>query len=495
MNVDDGEMLPTDPMQSGTSIMSSHNTGQPEDVSTQDRLHPASPLRDVSSRHVQHQEAVLRDVRIETLQRWLSLGAAILIITTWPLWTPQDQFPRIPLLQSLASLSRTWVAASTWFALLLGLSASVGGLISAHQRRWARGCASGLVIAFFVLVLLDQHRLQPWCVHIGVALLLATFAVPARRRSYLSWYIASIYLYSAIAKFDAQFIHTVGQEFARTALKVVGWRAALADEAALISIASAFPIGELAIGLGLLVRTTRLLAAWASILMHLLVLAILGPWGLNHAWGVSMWNVVFLVQNILLFMPSPPAIGTNALAASNGLDNGPPTSAKTRTGTFALRWSDVVFAMAVVMPAGERSGWVDHWLGWAVYAPHSSRARIEIAAAAVDSLPSVVQPFVLCGVNGQSSAWCEVRIDQWSLATLGVPVSPQQRFHIGVARSLAASIDERDIRIELLSSAQRWTGERQRRQLRGTAELQTAAQAYWWNTVPSFDSSPMTMHD
>ena len=67
-------------------------------------------------------------------------------------------------------------------------------------------------------------------------------------------------------------------------------------------LAILFPVGELVIGLGLLVPPTRRVAGCLAIAFHLTLLLVLGPWGLDHSHGVLVWNVVLIVQAYLLFV-------------------------------------------------------------------------------------------------------------------------------------------------------------------------------------------------
>lgn len=425
-----------------------------------------------------------RDIQLERIERGLSLGGLVLIAVTWPLWTPQDRFPRIALLESIASLPDSVDASLTWIALGLCCASLLGMSIFAHRKLVARWAAAIVALSFLVLVLLDQHRLQPWCIHISVCLLLATWARPERRLDYLTWFTASIYVYSAIGKFDAQFLHTVGQDFVRSLLGSVGWNSELIDYRLRVWIAFGFPLFELCAGLGLAWRPTRWLAAVAAIGMHIMLLWVLGPLGLDHAWGVLIWNSLFIVLNVMMFLW--PGASDHSAAATPAETLEPTSRAAARVGDRRGGLIELLLVCALVVPAGERLGLVDHWLGWALYAPHSSRVHIEIFESAVPRLPAAVQPFVQCGSEPQS-LWCVVRVDRWSLATLGAPLTPQQRFQIGVARALLPLVDDHEIRADILSTADRWTGRRKQHELRGSAELNAAAKQYWFNTTPRFD--------
>jgi hypothetical protein len=404
----------------------------------------------------------------------------VLLAITWRLWTPQNVFPRVPLFEFLVAWPLTTLALVDWSA------AAVSGVGLAYLSLGRSGCAAklaALLVATAALVLcsLDQHRLQPWLVHVVVSLLLVTCAQPLRRTEYLRWFTASIYIYSALGKFDAQFLHTVGQDFVGMLLHQMGGNIAALSENARFWLAACLPIAELCVGCGLACRRMRVPAACGAVVMHSLLLAVLGPWGLGHAWGVLAWNLLFIVVVILLcFWPDEAPSAADEPTAQSAVSTHEP---HTPSGRFG--WVEVLLLIALLAPLGERLGVVDHWLGWALYAPHSSRARIEISAAAVQELPAVVQPFIV-EASESELIWREVRIDRWSLAVLGAPVYPQQRFQVGVARALAASVGEREIRVRLLSVASRWSGRRTEQTLAGKRELEAAASRYWFNTRPVF---------
>lgn len=405
----------------------------------------------------------------ERIRRVLAVGALALLGVTWRLWTPQNLFPRVPALEWITSWPQGAIDAVDWVTLGL-CTAALTFLAMGKSGGMAKAAAMAVAVTLLILVLMDQHRLQPWAVHIALGLLFAEFAHPTRRIDYLRWFTASIYVYSALGKFDAQFLYTVGQDFIGTLLSQLGWDIRLLPNPARYWLAASLPITELLVGGGLVFRRTQRVAAVAAMIMHLLLLSALGPWGLRHAWGVLAWNLLFIAMDLFLYLWPVHDRSTSKA------ETGPPLPVR-------WGWVEGLILVAMIAPLGERLGVVDHWLGWALYAPHSSRVRIEVAAGAVPRLPSVVQPFVEAGDEFEL-IWREVRIDRWSLATLGAPVYPQQRFQLGVARALADKIDERDIRVHLLSTADRWSGRRSERTLEGRREVNAAAAEYWLNTKP-----------
>ncbi len=403
----------------------------------------------------------------QMLLRAFVLGELALIFATWKLWLPQEEFPRVPLLGVLTNWPtwmHTWI---TWSALGTWLLAHALMLLSNNVRRlrmlvWAEA------VSLIVLIVLDQHRLQPWTVHVGIALLILTYAQPPKTFQLLRWFTASIYVYSALGKLDAQFLYTVGQEFLGQACSFVGldirtwpmnWR---------LFAAALFPLFELVVGICVLVRPLRLMAWAGSLVMHGALIVILGPLGLHHALGVLFWNSLFIIVNSLLLL-SRPVTGQTAASVD---------SIKMPTGAF-LR---CVMAVVLVVPLGERLGVVDHWLGWALYAPHSSRVQVFVLTESLENVPAGIRPHVR---ETDDPVWSTVAIDRWSLATLGVPLYPQQRFHLGIASALVDCIGENATKVDVLSVANRWTGSRTTRHINSRDELRKHIETdYWFNAYP-----------
>ena len=245
------------------------------------------------------------------LRRWFALCALALFAATWRLWTPQTVFPQIPYFEVLRSVPG-WV---DWIA-LTGVVIALVGLLCAPGERGAsalrvppvRAFALLFIASLLVLVLLDQHRLQVWAYQFAiVAIVLGAFADAACSKTacmHLRLLVIGIYFWSAISKLDHAFLHSLGPELLRGTLAAFGiepgWMRS--DVAATLSLT--FPLVELAVAGLLAFRPTRRFGLTASIVMHVLLLATLGPWGLDHSWGVLLWNVYFIGQNMLLFGPT-----------------------------------------------------------------------------------------------------------------------------------------------------------------------------------------------
>jgi hypothetical protein len=228
----------------------------------------------------------------------------------------------------------------------------------------------------------------------------------------------------------------------------------------------------------------------SAIVSHLGLLMILGPWGLGHRPGVLLWNVYFIVQDVLLFagplglsraplaLPVSETEGHAAEPGSTGGVSGAP-------GKFFSVAAKVVLGLALFAPLAEPWGYWDHWLSWSLYAPRVERIRIVVQRAGARDLPAELKPFLI--PLADEPDWLELRADQWSLAASHAPLLPQARFQLAVAAWVADQAPWGDpVTAIVFGAASRWTGKLERQTLSGKAAIRAAADRYWLNAEPRF---------
>jgi hypothetical protein len=425
------------------------------------------------------------------LRRTTVLAVAALLIATWKLWTPQTDYPQVPFFAWGLFVPRwaDWVGAGGMLASLL-LAA-----IGREGSRLARVGLWGFAASAAWMVLLDQHRAQPWLVQLAPTALVLAALGPRAGRTWLRALVIGIYFHSAVSKLDYSFCHGLGPRFWQELLDLVRIQVPAAD---LCGASLLFPAGELLIALGLCIprpawRTTSLAGA---VLMHLAMLVILGPWGLGHRPGVLLWNVSFLVLDVLLFAPwrNEPAPLTSEGARCAPL---PPTSPSRRDeGGKTLRQparlaiipgllARGTILAAVLLPFAEPWGWWDHWPSWGLYSTRGER----IAVALHESARKQVEPTLGAFLETDAAAgdeWLRLRLDRWSLTTLAAPVYPQNRFQLGVVLGTAQRFQLRDdqVWVTIAGPANRWTGVRRLDERHGLQQVREPASRFWLNMQP-----------
>ena len=73
---------------------------------------------------------------------------------------------------------------------------------------------------------------------------------------------------------------------------------------------------------------------------------------------------------------------------------------------------------ALVLPLSERSGYWDHWLSWALYSPHNSRAEIQIHQSAVDQLPQIAATYLMPDDDADGRFLCDLEEQERRVSAL-----------------------------------------------------------------------------
>jgi hypothetical protein len=322
---------------------------------------------------------------------------------SYPLVPPLGWFPPVP--KPLDHI---------WFGGLLLLSGAI--VLFPRRRR--------LLLAFVVLTGLyclgDQTRWQPWVyeyllLFIALAGCSRSAEDAARREACLNTcrlIVAATYFWSGVAKVHVTF-----------ATDVFPW---LVDPV-LPSLPQWFPIDlvgygvpfiEISIGIGLLVRPTRSVAACLAVMMHLFILASIGP--LGHNWNsiVWPWNIASTILVVLLFF-------------------------RCRAAPQAVLWpggfpfARVVLLLVGVLPGLNIVGCWDSYLSMSLYSGDVLDAELQLPAAAADRLPADALPHLREQDDGKQS----IDVADWCIADLNVPPYPARRTFLALARRVAQMTD------------------------------------------------------
>lgn len=431
---------------------------------------------------------------------WVGLTQIALVLVTWPLWWPQGVvvaemgnapwlFPQIPLIAAATELP-VWLdraAVVLWLLGLLGQTLAglwlawvqadnnvTNGRLSSRLMHAAVVCS---LVTWPILVVGNQHRFQAWAYlawWIGLLWLLTSrksgtastdpLGFVARWR----WLAISVYFYSAVSKFDLTFLQSLGNQFATALWNLVSRSNLPLDTIWPSSVIFLFPLGELVLALGLASGYLRRSFCMLAFVMHGLLLLILGPLGLQHQPGVLVWNLFFIGQAYLLFWP------TEREKRWNNAER--PQSS---------RLASVALYFVLLWPLTQPWGWCDHWPAWELYAPRGNRIQVFLASPAWESSDGLAQFAADQPSEQHGPIWRELRLDQWSLQQLRAPIYPQDRFQLGVAEYVLRRVpQEQHVLIQWYGPADRWTGKREQRLLRGRRELKEFGERFFWNTLP-----------
>jgi hypothetical protein len=408
--------------------------------------------------------------------RLVAAAGLVLIAATWPLWIPTHDFPRVPFVSALRRMpdSVEWTLFVAMLGSLFTLAARGGG-------SWPGKIAAFVfVIAAGLLVLADQHRLQPWLYEF-LLLTVILAALPAREA--VGWgrmLVVSIYVYSALSKLDWTFIQSGGGQVVAGLFTFLRVPDTAFSPTSRSLLAAALPGGELLVAMGLLGPRSRQIALWASIGMHGLLMAALGPWGAQQRAGVLLWNVYFALQNIVLF----GRLRTRDVPHETSEFSSATLAWPVR---FPRRIVRTLLLGVLVFPLTEPFGICDVWPAWAIYAAAPERLRVYVDEAQRNALQKALRTYV--GTPRFQDGWCLVRIDRWSLDATGTPLYPQNRYRLGIAMAVAQAADlDESLHLEIDGPADRWTGRRTSRTLTGRAQLVPELRRFWLNGFPQVET-------
>jgi hypothetical protein len=406
--------------------------------------------------------------RAAWLGRAMGLFGVTLVASTWRLWTPQQEFPQVPLVHAAGAVP-AWFEWTGGATIVLALC----GALLARNRRLHAATLAVFAISTLLMILMDQERLQPWAYQFLLTALVLALADPRESVGLLRLLMVSFYFHSAMSKFDFSFLHTLGQQFLAALAHSTGASIGAGDGSWRLAAAAIFPGGELLVAIGLCLARTRSAALGAAVLLHVLLLVILGPWGLDHKAGVLIWNGYFIVQDILLFWPARKSVGA-AL----------PTAEPMRLRGAGPRFAAGVIVAAVLLPFLAPTAWFDLWPSWGLYASSAERVTLLVHRREIDQLPDALRRFV-SPADDPLDAWMTLRLDRWALEALGAPIYPQSRYQLGVAEAVIARYQlGHRARVIRWGLANRLTGERRQDVFSGMPQLLSAANEYLFNTRP-----------
>lgn len=403
--------------------------------------------------------------------RWLLAAFSFwLLVATRPLWLNCGEFPQVPLFAWGCVVPRL-----VDLCLLVVMAGSTIAIVSTNSAsRSNRACLWMFAITLTGLLLLDQHRSQPWAYQfVLVAVVLAAAPHPLAI-SLLRVLTISIYLHSALSKIDYSFCTGLGHRLLlEFSSQFCGPSPAGDQPGPTGAWPLLFPIGELLVAVGLIWPVSRRCAMWCAAGMHLLLLILLGPWGLGHSAGVLIWNGYFIAQNFILFGCTPNTV------------NRPTTDPVLIQRTIPSQWVAVLLiGWSVLWPSLEPWGYCDLWPAWGLYAQHGEQLTVWITDRGKQRLPAIWQESATrkLNVSNRPGDW-SLHPQQVSLKSVAAPLYPQNRFQLGVILNLftGAGIEPEDVSAIWYFPANRWTGARRSIQLTSLPELQKMADRCWLN--------------
>jgi hypothetical protein len=329
----------------------------------------------------------------------------IIKVMGWRMWTAYRLFPTAPLFESLDQIPLVI------HLILLALSLLCITLLLFFNKN--KFIMVGILMIEICSCLLDQNRWQPYeyqCLFIIFIFLINT-NTPKLVITSFTFILITTYLYSGLGKLNGGFLHTVWvQIILKSFLKVPS---NITANYYLYHAGYLLGLFELIAGSGLLFSKTKKTAAIALIIMHLFILLLLGPLGLNYNNIVWPWNMVMIVYLYLIFIKKQEKIIT-LKAVFQG-------------------WNKLVFIAWGILPALHFIGYWDGFLSSSMY---SGKAPKMIICIADTSECKQLRTFYGKGgyktCNGQAC----IELQNWAITETNAIPNPEIRIYKIIQKKL-----------------------------------------------------------
>jgi uncharacterized membrane protein YphA (DoxX/SURF4 family) len=329
------------------------------------------------------------------------------------LWIGPRSYPMAPVLSGLPVLAD--IVAHGLFAALFGLAVAI--LVAPKPQKF---------IALFLLIVLvfcglDQTRWQPWVFQYCV--LLATLGLfswssqdldgQKRTLNIARLVIAGTYIFSGLQKLNWNFVEN---DFPWIVQPVTDAIPSAAK--ALHFLGMAVPLVQVGFGIGLLTRRFRRVALVLAVSMHLFILAMFGPTGLDWNSIVWPWTATMAVLDILLFAGNAEFSLREVIWGRARLDHA------------------AVLALFLLLPILSFFNLWDSLMSSAIYSGNLTEAIIYASDAGASALPAAVRQYTV----HTSPDTNVLNVQRWAIEDLNVPPYSETRVFRAIAKSLCGQL-------------------------------------------------------
>ena len=329
------------------------------------------------------------------------------------LWIGPRSYPLAPVLPMFPVIDDT-VAGALYVALFV-LAAIC---LVAPKPRWFIAAFLAVMAAF---CLMDQTRWQPWVFQ--YSFLLAALALHSwnggdadgakRTLNIARLIVAGTYIYSGLQKLNANFMANDFPWLVQPITRVLP-----AAGYFLHGVGMAAPFVQVAFGIGLLTRRFRRASLIAAIAMHLFIMAMFGPFGLDWNNIVWPWTAAMAIFDILLFSGTPDFSWREILWSRHDPCH-----------VAAV----VLFAM---LPALSFFNLWDSYLSAALYSGNLTEAQIYLSDAGKASLPAAIASR-LAHTSHDTNV---LNLQRWAIEDLNVTPYPETRVYRAIARDVCGRL-------------------------------------------------------
>jgi hypothetical protein len=346
----------------------------------------------------------------------LVLAFAIGLLLSSHLWIGPRSYPRAPVSDLLPEIDG--LLADGLFAALLVLAT----LIVAAPKPQRFIAAFLIVIVAFCLA--DQTRWQPWI--FLYSFLLGTLALFSWNSADIAGLnntlnvarliVACTYVFSGLQKLNLNFVENDFPWLIQPITNLLPSTTGLLRVFGMI-----VPFVQVAFGVGLLTKRFRSASLIVAIAMHVFILAMFGPLGLDWNNVVWPWTAAMAVFDIILFANESKCSIADILW--------------TRRRLYLV----VVLIVFAVLPCLSFFNLWDSYLSAALYSGNLTEAEIYLSDAGRTSLPASI---VVRSVR-TSADTNVINLQRWAIEDLNVTPYPETRVYKAIARTVCSYLRDR----------------------------------------------------
>lgn len=328
-----------------------------------------------------------------------------------PLWIGPRSYPPVPVWSFVPPIDR-----GAAVGLYLALFALAAPALVMRQSRWFIAAFLAIIAAF---CLMDQTRWQPWVFQYSllltaVALHGSNGADGAKRALNIARLIVAFtYIYSGLQKMNPNFVTNDFPWIVQPIVDVLPSAAAL-----LHRFGIAAPFIQVAFGVGLLTRRFRQASLIAAVAMHLFILAMFGPAGLDWNNVVWPWTAAMAVFDIILF-----------------------------SGATEFSWREIVWGggtpshaaallLFAILPGLSFFNLWDSYLSSALYSGNLTEAQIYLSDAGKAELPAAIASRAV----HTSPDTNVLNLQRWAIEDLNVTPYPETCVYKAIARQVCGTM-------------------------------------------------------
>ena len=349
-----------------------------------------------------------RASRLFWLKTAVILAFCIGLLMSSRLWIGPRSYPPAPVFGTLPVIDG--VMAYGLFAALFVFAAAA--LISPKPQKFI----AAFLAIIAVLCFFDQTRWQPWVFQ--YSFLLATLAlfswssgdIDGQRRTLniARLIIASTYIFSGLQKMNLNFIENDFPWLVQPITNVLPSSADLFHY-----FGMAVPFVQVAFGIGLLTKRYRRVSLLAAVSMHLFILAMFGPAGLDWNNVIWPWTAAMALFDILLFAGKADFSFREVVWTTR-------------------RYHAAVLVVFAIFPFLSFFNYWDSYLSAALYSGNLTEAQIYTTDAGKASLPAAIRSRLV----HTSSDTNVLNIQRWAIEDLNVTPYPETRVYRRIAKDV-----------------------------------------------------------